>query len=473
VSNARTAVDLAHGEVVSLADIVDRESLTEVCRSFYDLFNLSIRVFSREGALLATIHDERSICRYVNGLPRGRIACSNTVGQAQRIVPTDGVVTHACFTGAVYHVVPILYDGRQLGRFVIGPFLPADADDVPETLMQIDPAVNRERSLKLLDEMPRVREETATRIAAHLRGILDLILFSGHRAHLTSEMHLASVRENYRELAEKNAKLQQAYDRLQELDRLKSNFLATVSHELRTPLTSIIGYSEMMAEGIAGDLNSEQRGFVETIRSKGELLLQLITSLLDLNKLEREQLTLFPQRLDPTALLVEIKDMLRPDAEKKGIKITVNFVGDVPWITADPIRLRQILINVTSNAVKFTPRNGTVALGCKETSLSTDDGDDDDAIGMAVLFAPERAVEFSVTDTGIGMPEEELKRIFDAFYQVDGSSTREHGGTGLGLAIAKRLVDAHGGSIRVESQVNRGTTFLVTLPVDATGPRAS
>lgn len=467
MTEVRTAVDLSHGEVVSLEDIVDRESLSEVCRSFYDLFNLSIRVFSNEGSLLANIHEERSICRYVNGLSRGRIACASTVGQAQRIIPTDGMVVHPCFTGAVYHVVPIVYDGRQLGRFVIGPFLPADVDEVPASLLKIDPEVESEKALRMLDEMPRVREETAQRIAVHLRGILDLIMFSGHRAHLTSEMHLASVRENYRELAEKNSKLQQAYDRLKELDRLKSNFLATVSHELRTPLTSIIGYSEMLTEGIAGDLSDEQRGFVDTIRSKGELLLQLITNLLDLNKLERDQLTLSLQTVDPKAVLIEVKDMLRPDAMKKGITMTVECDDNVPLIKADPIRLRQVLINVAGNAVKFTPRDGRIVMRVKKTMLSTNEGDDDDAIGMAVLIAPESAVEFSIEDSGIGMPEEELKRIFDAFYQVDGSSTREHGGTGLGLSIAKRLADAHGGVIRVESQVNRGTTFFITLPEHA------
>jgi signal transduction histidine kinase len=364
-------------------------------------------------------------------------------------------------------VVPIIYDGRQLGRFVIGPFLPADVDEVPATLLAIDPDVKSERALRMLDEMPRVQQETARRISAHLRGILDLIMFSGHRAHLTSEMHLASVRESYRELAEKNAKLQQAYDRLKELDRLKSNFLATVSHELRTPLTSIIGYSEMLTEGIAGDMTEEQRGFVDTIRSKGELLLQLITNLLDLNKLERDQLTLSLQTIDPKAVLLDVKDMLRPDADKKGITMTLETAANLPMIKADPVRLRQVLINVAGNAVKFTPKNGNIVFGIKSTMLSTNDGDDEDAIGMAVLIAPESAIEFSITDSGIGMPEEELKRIFDAFYQVDGSSTREHGGTGLGLSIAKRLVDAHGGSIRVESQVNRGTTFFITLPENA------
>ncbi len=145
---------------------------------------------------------------------------------------------------------------------------------MPHSLMVIDEGLDEDEAQNALGRMPRVREETAMRLGAHLRHVIDLILFSSHRAHLTSEMHVASVRESYRELAEKTDKLQEAYDRLKELDQLKSNFLATVSHELRTPLTSIIGYSEMLASGIAGDLNEEQREFVETIRSKGDHLLR-------------------------------------------------------------------------------------------------------------------------------------------------------------------------------------------------------
>jgi signal transduction histidine kinase len=274
------------------------------------------------------------------------------------------------------------------------------------------------------------------------------------------------VRENYRDLAEKNARLQEAYDKLKELDRLKSNFLATVSHELRTPLTSIIGYSEMLQAGIAGEMTEEQSGFVETIRSKGELLLSLITSLLDLNKLERGQLSIDPELVDPHAVLAEVQETYLPEAEKKHIKLEIECPPGLPELSADPVRLRQILINLAGNALKFTPEHGRVKLSAALAQITLHDADDDDGdgLGAALMLAPEPAIEFKVTDSGIGIPPEHLSKIFDAFYQVDGSSTREYGGAGLGLAITKNLVDAHHGTIRVESRPNHGSTFSVILP---------
>ena len=458
------SADLMHGEVANLEDLIDRDSLREVCRSFFDLFGLSIRVFSARGALLANVHHERSICRYANTLPGGRRACTQTVGAVQVLVPEANTVEHPCFTGAVYHVVPILYDGRNLGRIVLGPFLPAVLSEPPPSLLAIDEGVEPERARLALAEMPRVREETAQRIATHLRSVLDLILFSGHRAHLTSSMHLATVRENYRELAQKNTRLQEAYDELKELDRLKSNFLATVSHELRTPLTSIIGYSEMLQAGIAGELQPEQASFVETIRTKGELLLALITSLLDLNKLERGHLAVTPELVDPKAMLVEVRETCLPEAEKKALRFEIECESELPLFHADPVRLRQILLNLAGNAIKFTPQSGSVRMVATVTEMTVGDDDEDDGLGAALMLAPEPAIQFRVIDSGIGMATDQLEKIFDAFYQVDGSSTREFGGAGLGLAIAKSLVDAHHGTIEVQSEPNQGTTFIVTLP---------
>ncbi len=455
------AVELEMADVQRIEDLVDREALGEVCRSFFDLFGLPIRVFSNEGSLLADVHQQRAICSYLNGLDQGRAACARVVGEVRRMAP-DTELVHACFTGAVYRVVPIHYDGRRLGRVVIGPYIPAEVKEVPRSLLVIDPDLDPSLAKEHLNEMPRVRRETAEKLTAHLSRVLDLILFSGHRAYLTSNMHLASVRANFRELAEKTQRLQQAYDKLKELDRLKSNFLATISHELRTPLTSIIGYSEMLASGMAGELTGEQTSFVETIRTKGDHLLELITSLLDMSKFEQGQMHLRHDPVDPQKLIEEVARTCAPVAAKKGITLQQKVEPGLPRILGDEARLRQVLQNLTDNAIKFTPRAGTVTLEAHCVDVPADETDD--AAGFVLMVAEQRALEFVIRDTGIGIPESEHQRVFDQFYQVDGSVTREHGGTGLGLSIVKKLVDAHSGKVRLESTPGKGSTFFVTLP---------
>ena len=449
-------------DVARLEDIVDRQALGEVCLSFFELFALPIRVFSTDGTLLTDVHDEQAVCRYVNTFSSGRLACSGLVADVRRLDPSEGPIDHPCFTGASYRIVPILYQGRRLGRFVVGPYVPAERREVPRSLLVIDPGVDPETARDALGQMPRVRLETVERITAHLGKVLDLILFSGHRAFLTTEMHVASVRESYRALTEKAARLQDAYDQLRELDRLKSNFLATVSHELRTPLTSIIGYSDMLAAGVVGSLNEEQTAFVETIRGRGDHLLALITGLLDMNKLEQGKVSLARQPMQARDLLEDVARTILPSAIKKGVTVSAVCSDDVPPLLVDPVRIKQVLFNLVENALKFTPKGGSVRLAARRTEL--DAPDDGGGMGL-VLMAPGRpAVELSVQDSGVGIPPHEHAKIFSAFYQVDGSATREHGGTGLGLAIAQRLVEAHGGTLTVESAPGEGATFRVVLP---------
>ncbi|MCS6797754.1 MAG: ATP-binding protein [Myxococcota bacterium] len=454
-------LDVELGDVARLEDIVDRAALAEVCRNFHALFGISVRVVSRDGALIADAHHEQAICQQVNALTAGRQACASTVSEVRALDPTGGVQVHPCFTGAVYRVVGLDYQGRRIGRIVIGPYLPAETREVPQSLLRIDAGLDPDRARERLAQMPRVRAETAQRIADHLRGVVDLIVFSSHRARLASAMHVASVRESYRQLAEKTAALQTAYDRLRELDRLKSSFLATVSHELRTPLTSILGYSDMLLSGMAGEIGGEQREFVETIRAKGEQLLGLITNLLDLGKLEQGSPTLRREPVDAVALAADVVRTMAPAARRKGVELVHRVDGSVAPIEADPVRLRQVLNNLTDNAIKFTPSGGRVVVGVRATEVASSRTD---GPGGVLFGVPRRAVELTVSDTGIGIPESERGRIFDAFYQVDGSSTREHGGAGLGLAIVRRLVEAHGGRIDVESKVGQGTTFRVVIP---------
>jgi signal transduction histidine kinase len=191
----------------------------------------------------------------------------------------------------------------------------------------------------------------------------------------------------------------------------------------------------------------------------------LISSLLDLNKLERGQLNIDPELVDARAVLDEVRETCLPEAEKKHLKLEIDCSDQLPQLHADPVRLRQILINLVGNAVKFTPAHGRVKMSAVVAEMTLQDPEDGaDGFGAALMMAPEPAIEFRISDSGIGIPADHMEKIFDAFYQVDGSSTREYGGAGLGLAIAKNLVEAHHGRIRVESKPNQGSTFFVTLP---------
>ncbi len=458
------ALTLGHG--LRLEDLVDREALEEVCRSFFALFGIPVRIYAQDGQLLAGAVQDQGICTYLQGLREGRAACGATVSAVKSGDPgPTGDATHPCFTGAMYRIVALDYDGKRLGRVILGPFLPADVREVPRSLLRIDAGVDPDRAKDLLPRMPRARTETVTKIAKHLQSVLDLILFSGHRALLTSQMHLASVRESYRELQEQNAKLSESYERLKELDRLKSNFLATVSHELRTPLTSILGYSEMLAEGIGGPLNPEQADFVGTIREKGEQLLALIKSLLDQSKLESGTLSLRLGDVQIQDVLGDVYSTLVPAAKRKGLQLEVSVAPYIPSMRGDVERLRQVFLNLAENALKFTPSGGSVRLVAETESGGSAPEDD---IGFVLFAARPTAIVVKVEDTGIGIPPAERSKIFDAFYQVDGSSTREHGGTGLGLSIVKRIVEMHGGTISVDANPAMAN---VPAPANARGAK--
>ncbi|HMI86076.1 MAG TPA: ATP-binding protein [Polyangiaceae bacterium] len=458
---------LTLGNDVRLQDLVDHDALRDMVRSFHTLFGISLRIFSSDGLLLAESVTGQEICHYIGTLENGLRTCMATVSKARTIEPAARTkeVTHPCFTGAQYQIFSIDYDNRKLGKAVLGPFLPAEMTSVPDALLAVDPKIDRARVLELLPRMPRAKAEAITLICEHLRRTLDLILWSGHKSLLTSQMHLSSVRESYRELQQKNEKLQEAFDRLRELDRLKSNFLGVVSHELRTPLTSIIGYSEMLVEGIAGPLVGDQLKFVQTINDKGQQLLQLIMSLLDLSKLESGTMSMKKGTVTIAQLLSDVAATLAPKARKRSIEIECTTEPGLPDVQGDPERLRQVFVNLLDNAVKFSSEGSTIRVTAGTKAL--DDSSDEE--GFSLLEPSRRMIEITVIDTGIGIPEDERERIFDAFYQVDSSSTREHEGTGLGLSIVKRLVDAHGGSVRVSANLPTGAVFAVVLP--AANPR--
>ena len=459
---ARSLDQLTLGDDFKLEELVDKNALAEMVHSFYELFRVPLRIYSQPEGLLADASQQPELYRYLNTLTHARRALQQVVSEVKSLRPEREGLYYECITGAEYYVVSIRYDGRAIGRMVLGPYLPATLTEIPRTLAELDPELDVTKVRELLPKMARAKQSTVQQIALHLSRTLDLILFSGHRALLTSNMHMASVRENFRELQEKNNKLQQAYDRLKELDRLKSNFLATVSHELRTPLTSIIGYSEMLSEGIAGPLVDEQKEFVQTIHSKGEQLLDLIKGLLDLSKLESGTMSLRRKNTRVEPVVRDVVGTVTPAALKKDVELKVALEAGLLEMWADAERIRQVLLNLTENAIKFTPSGGTVTLSARLATMQTDASDEG---GVVILNTNRAAIEFRIADTGIGIPESERERVFDAFYQVDSSSTREQGGTGLGLSIVKRLVESHDGQVRVEANEPAGVVFVVLIPI--------
>ena len=244
------------------------------------------------------------------------------------------------------------------------------------------------------------------------------------------------------ELAETNVALYES-------NRLKSEFLTNVSHELRTPLVSIIGFAELLRDAWDSgttDLKRTTR-YTQNILTSGRSLLEIINDLLDLAKIEAGQLELHITEFTIARLGEDLVDFVRPLADKRNQKLELHLAPVLPRLRSDSGKIKQILYNLLSNAIKFTPDGGSVSLGI-------------DPLGQ-------ESVRMIVTDTGPGIPEDQREAVFQKFRQLDASKTREHEGTGLGLAITRELVKILRGSIRLESEAGKGTTFIVDLPIAA------
>jgi two-component system sensor histidine kinase BarA len=283
---------------------------------------------------------------------------------------------------------------------------------------------------------------------------LELLVHHAHARELAAETHEEAMRLTFAELTEHNARLQRAVARLEELDRLKSNFLATMSHELRTPLTSVIGYAEMMAEGLAGPVSFDQKEYLTTILGKADQLLGLITAVLDVSSLESGQLALERATLSLAELVASELATFAPQAGRRGIAIQLDACSDAVVI-GDRRKIRQVVSSLVSNAVKFTPDRGRVGVALRRGPLAAHEPE---------LADVGPAIQLVVSDSGIGISRDQVAKIFEPFFQVDSSSTRAFGGTGLGLTLAKAYVEAHGGRIWVDTTPGQGSTFTATFP---------
>lgn len=260
---------------------------------------------------------------------------------------------------------------------------------------------------------------------------------------LTEELQEANS-ELELKVKKRTEELENAVQELQTLNHLKTQFLANTSHELRTPLHSIIGFSEMLYDGLYGEMNKIQKDYVAIILDSAKQLLQIIGDILDISSIESQKTTLDKQKIDIKDIINSMVTIIRPIAEERGLELIIKIPEDIPSVLADPIRIKQVLSNLLSNAVKFTPEGGTITVEAFRNA---------DEVGV------------SVADTGIGIKEEHQQNIFNEFYQCEDPYKRLFEGVGLGLPLSKKLIELHNGRIQLESTYGVGTKISFYLPL--------
>jgi signal transduction histidine kinase len=416
--NRQSAIDAP----VELSELLTSADIEEVIASCARLFSYGIVVFNQHGGFLARV-DATVDLAWAKSTWSEEIACGPDGGR--------------------YLKQPLIHDGLMIGSIIVGPFAFAESGQGGE-----------QRAGQSAEQKARV-------LAKHAARMLSVMTHSAYARYLTGVVHVASMDQALAELEEKNERLLRAVERMQELDNLKTRFLATISHELRTPLTSVIGYSEMMLGGLSGDLNNDQREYVQTIFDKADHLLQLITKVLDVSQIEAGELQVVCSPIPIAHLVESVVSDVSGQAVQRSVTIVTPDADGIPSVSGDPEKVRRILWHLLMNAIKFSNVGGSVEvvvdvapLVPRKTARAPSIGPGGELFGVRVV----------VCDEGIGIAREAQSNVFEPFFQVDSSSTRQYGGTGLGLTLAKRYVEAHGGHIWVESAPGAGSSFHVTLP---------
>ncbi len=337
-------------------------------------------------------------------------------------------------------------------------------DDLYELVRGIEPPITQQTASRIQKELgfkkfivtPLVAERkvvgaligaTQNRVIDELR--IDVLENFSNQAALAIESA-----QLFEELRQKNIDLEQA-------NKIKGEFLAIMSHELRTPLTAVIGFSELLLEEVMGELNKEQKEYLKEVVHNSEHLLHLINSILDLSKVESGRMDLNIESFDLKQVVEDVKSSMQPLLKKKSLFLEVNFDSSFSWIEADQRKIRQILLNLLSNGIKFTSEGGKLTI---QVHYSKNLSELQQYPVIDITPFELGYYKISIQDTGIGMHEKDLENIFDPFSQVDSSYTRRYQGTGLGLTLTKQFIEMHQGIIWVESEYSKGSCFHILLP---------
>lgn len=380
------------------------------------------------------------------------------LGHRIPVTHSASLVARAAHTGEIIHSSDVGETYAELGQTT--PWLPdiyAELD-VPITLGPEERVIG---VLGVQQVQPTSLDESD---ASLLRSLANRIAVAIENARL-----FKAAQEELAVRKQTEAELALARDQAVEASRAKSQFLANMSHELRTPLNAIIGYSEMLQEEAADLAQSDMIPDLEKIQAAGRQLLGLINDILDLSKIEAGKMTVFPETFDIAGMVQDVAVTMQPLMAKKGNRLVVNCPTGPGSMIADLTKVRQSLFNLLSNAAKFT-ENGVITFSVEKELVSgrgaEEQGSKGEFIASASLLPRSPAqIVFRVTDTGIGMSDDQMDRLFQPFTQADASTTRRYGGTGLGLAITQRFVQMMNGEISVASEPGQGSTFIIRLPV--------
>ncbi len=268
----------------------------------------------------------------------------------------------------------------------------------------------------------------------------------------TIQQRTQELIEKSRELELQNSELAEANLKIRRGDQRKSEFLANISHELRTPMHSILGYTNMLLKGSYGYLNEQQQKNLKKVYENAQHLMHILNDLLDLSHLELGRMELRIKSVSVKKIVLSSLVSVEPLLIDRILDLEHQTPSDIPSVLVDEVRIKEVLINLLSNAIKFTPDHGKITIYAKETTRpDSNEG--------------EKMVEIAVQDTGIGISEKDQEVIFDQFRQLNAQRRAEEKGTGLGLFISKKLVEVHGGVLRVQSESESGSTFSFTLPI--------
>jgi signal transduction histidine kinase len=417
------------GKTISLNFTTDEllETIYRECRKVVDVSLFSI-------ALVDESNDELSFeIEYVDGQRRAK----------ERIPMGEGLNDWVIRNGRILRL------GSNTEERAIG--VTAIEDGLPTESWLGVPMVARDRVVGVISIQSYLKNVFTEEDELLLTAIATQAAVALENANLYRDLEGLTYALEHR-VQERTGELRETNLRLLAADRSKNQFLANMSHELRTPLNSIVGFADVLLEKTEGLLPEKRHGFMRNIRTAGKHLLTLINDILDLSKIEAGKMELHIEEFDVRNALGALERIMHSYAEQQGVRLEIDVEPGVPPVRLDEARLRQILFNLVSNAVKFSHRGGTVTIrvgrrGPAESRLRCD------------------SLRIDVIDHGIGMEEAELRKIFEEFYQTDDGRRSQRGGTGLGLSLTRNFVELHHGAIDVHSRPGEGSTFTVHLPL--------